>query len=80
MSCTTPKTKEFVAVLNKLNITNEKTLVIVKEYTENVILAARNLQNIVLATATEVGVLDLMSAKKVVVENAALEIMKEVLK
>lgn len=76
----TPKTKEFVAVLNKLNITNEKTLVIVKEYTENVILAARNLQNIVLATATEVGVLDLMSAKKVVVENAALEIMKEVLK
>ena len=80
LNLATPKTKEFVAVLNKLNITNEKTLVIVKEYTENVILAARNLQNIVLATATEVGVLDLMSAKKVVVENAALEIMKEVLK
>lgn len=76
----TPKTKEMINILKQLKVENEKVLIIVKEYTENVILSVRNLQNVIIATATEVGVLDLMSVKKVVVENAALEEVKEVLK
>ena len=76
----TPKTKEMVNVLKQLKVENDKVLIIVKEYSENVILAARNLQNVVLATANEVGVLDLMAAKKIIVENAAFEEIKEVLK
>ena len=76
----TPKTKDMVDVLKKLNLNNEKTLVIVKEYNENVILASRNLKNIYLETVSEVSVLDIMSAKKLLIEEAALEKIKEVLK
>ena len=66
-------------MLANLKLDGEKLLVVVKEYSENVILASRNLQNIMLLQANEVGVLDIVSAKKVLIENSALESIKEVL-
>ena len=75
----TPKTKEMVSVLKNLSLDTVKTLVIVLEYDENVILASRNLQNIMIAKVEEVSVLDIVSAKKILVEEAALNKMKEVL-
>lgn len=80
LSFATPKTKEFVNVLKALDLEGVKTLVIVHEYDENVILAARNLKNIYLETASEVSVLDIVNAKKILVEEASLEDIKEVLK
>lgn len=76
----TPKTKDMIKMLTNLKLDGEKLLVVVKEYSENVILASRNLQNIMLLQANEVGVLDIVSAKKVLIEDAALESIKEVLK
>ena len=76
----TPKTKEMLSVLNNLKINNEKTLIVVKEYEENLILASRNLQNLVVVLPTEISVLDLIGTKKVLIESAALEKIKEVLK
>ena len=76
----TPKTKDMIKMLANLKLDGEKLLVVVKEYSENVILASRNLQNIMLLQANEVGVLDIVSAKKVLIEVAALESIKEVLK
>ena len=76
----TPKTKEMVSLLKNLGLEDKKTLIIVKEYNENVILASRNLQNIIIETAPEVSVLDIVGAKKVLVEADALEVIKEVLK
>lgn len=80
LSLDTPKTKEMVNLLKNLSLDNVKTLVIVKEYNENVILASRNLKNIMIALANEVSVLDIASAKKLLIEEAALEDIKEVLK
>ena len=75
----TAKTKDMIKMLANLKLDGEKLLVVVKEYSENVILASRNLQNIMLLQANEVGVLDIVSAKKVLIENSALESIKEVL-
>ena len=76
----TPKTKERVNLLKNLDLDGVKTLVIVSDYDENVILASRNLKNIMIAKADEVSVLDIVSAKKLLIEEAALENIKEVLK
>ena len=76
----TPKTKEMVALLKNLKLENNKVLVVVDEYDENVILAARNLQNVAIVKANEISVLDLVSANKILVEEKALENIKEVLK
>ena len=80
LSFETPKTKEMVSVLKSLNLDNVKTLVVVDEYDENVILASRNLKNIMIALPEEVSVLDIVSAKKLLIEEAALEKIKEGLK
>ena len=80
LSFETPKTKEMVSVLKSLNLDNVKTLVVVNEYDENVILASRNLKNIMIALPEEVSVLDIVSAKKLLIEEAAAEKIKEVLK
>ena len=76
----TPKTKDMVKVLSSLSLDKFKTLIIVKEYDENVILSSRNLQKVAVSTAKEVSALDVVSAQKLLIEEAALEDIKEVLK
>ena len=80
LSVKKPKTSEMVKLLETLKLNGQKTLLIVKEYDENVILASRNLKNIFLETAEEVSVLDIMSAQKLLIEEDALKNIKEVLK
>ena len=70
----------MLKLLETLKLTNEKVLIVVKEYTENVILASRNLQNVVVVLPSEIGVLDIISADKMLIENSAFEEIKEALK
>ena len=50
----TPKTKEMTNLLKNLKLENDKVLVVVNEYDENVVLAARNIQNIAVVKANEI--------------------------
>jgi large subunit ribosomal protein L4 len=76
----TPKTKEMVNILTNLKLNDVNTLVIVKELDENTILASRNVKNVLLIEASEINVLDLVAANKVLVTKDALEAIEEVLK
>ena len=75
----TPKTKDMLAILTTLKVNDVKTLLIVKELDENIILASRNLQNVTLLEATEINVLDLIANEKVVITEEALKAIEEVL-
>lgn len=75
----TPKTKDMLNLLKGLNLENAKTLIIVKELDENIILASRNLQNIALIDATEINVLDLIAADKILITKEAINKIEEVL-
>ena len=76
----TPKTKDMVKVLEGLKLNEKSVLVIVKELDENLILATRNIPNILLIEANEINVLDLVAANKVLVTKDALKAIEEVLK
>lgn len=80
LSIGTPKTKDMVKLLESLNLSNDKTLIIVKEFDENLLLAARNLKKVMIELPSEVSALDVVSAKKLLIEEGALEGIKEVLK
>ena len=80
LSIKTPKTKEFVNLLETLKIADKKVLVIVKEFEENIILASRNLENVILIAADEVNVLDLVASDVVLITEEALKDVEEVLK
>ena len=75
----TNKTKEMVSLLNKLNLTNSKVLIVVDELSENVCLAARNLANLKVVLPTEVNSFDLVKADKMLITEKALNKLEEVL-
>lgn len=76
----TPKTKEMQSILTGLKLDTVNTLVVVKELDENLILASRNIPNILLMDVNELNVLDLVAATKVLVTRDALKAIEEVLK
>ena len=75
----TNKTKEMVNLLNKLELTNSKVLLVVDELDDNVCLAARNLGNVKIVLPTEVNTYDVVNSDKMVMTEATLKKLEEVL-
>jgi len=76
----TPKTKDLLNILKELKIADKKVLLVVKEFDDNIILASRNIQNLVLILADEINVLDLVGTDAIVIVEDALNYVEEVLK
>ena len=76
----TPKAKEVANLLNTLKLADKKVLLVVKEFDDNLILASRNLQNVVLILADEINVLDVVGTDVMVITEDALKYVEEVLK
>ena len=58
----TPKTKDMITTLEKLELNDKKVLIVVDELSENLILASRNIRKIGLLEPVELNVLDLVHA------------------
>ena len=80
LTLSTPKTKDMKALLETLKVADKKVLLVVKEFDDNMILASRNLQNVVLISADEINVLDVVGTDVVVFTQDALNAVEEVLK
>lgn len=76
----TPKTKDFISVLNNLKINNDKTLVVLGNYDNNVYLSSRNVAKSTVTTAAELNTYDILNAKKLVIAQDALEVINNTLK
>ena len=75
-----PKTKEMMTLLNALKVADKKVLFVVDDFTENVILASRNIPNVALIAANELNVLDLVNSDVVVFTSEAIKKIEEALK
>ena len=80
LSMKTPKTKEMLGVLNTLIVSDKKVLMVVEEFDDNIILASRNIQNLVLILADEINVLDIVGTDVMVATEKAMKYIEEVLK
>ena len=80
MSVATPKTNEMINILKTLKLEDKKVLLVVKEFDENLILATRNIQNLVLILADEINVLDIVGTDVMVATEDAIKYIEEVLK
>ena len=72
-----PKTKDFVAFLNAVNA-EDKAYVVMPEVAANVVKSARNIPGIVTTTATILSVYDILNAKTLILDKAALATIEEV--
>ena len=74
-----PKTKDFVAILNNLEISNKKSLLVIAEQNKSLYLSSRNLRSTKVVIASDVNTYDLMNASVVVLSEGALEKLEAVL-
>ena len=73
------KTKEVKNILNTLGAT-KNVLIVVDELNDNLILATRNLKNVILLASDEINTLDVVSADKMIITESALKNIEEALK
>ena len=73
------KTKTFIEMLETLKIEG-KVLVVVKELTDNLILASRNLSDVKVIESHEINTYDVLNYKTVVITEEAVKMLEEVLK
>ena len=76
----TPKTKDMITTLEKLELNNKKVLIVANELTENLILASRNIEKVGLLEANELNVLDLVHADYLLTTKEGLKSIEELLK
>ena len=74
----TPKTKEALVALSNLKV-NKKILLVVDELNDNVILATRNIKEIVLLEANEINTYDIIAADNMIITEKAVKAIEEVL-
>ena len=72
------KAKEFKDLMSNLKL-DKNILIVVKELDENLVLASRNFRNVILLTADEINVLDIIAADKMIITKDAVEAIEEVL-
>ena len=70
------KTKTMQGFLNSVNAT--KAMVVTPEVNEKVVLSARNIPGVITTTAKILSVYDIVNAKQLVIDKAALAIIEEV--
>ena len=72
-----PKTKEFISILNSLSAGEKKSLVLLSEQNKNVFLSSRNLQKANVTTVDQVNTYDLINAEKIILCEGTLDQLKE---
>ena len=78
-SLTTPKTKEIVNGLDRLEIDkNKKILIILDNPSTNIRKSIQNIPNIKLVLADQLNVFDILNANQLVIGNSAIEKIQEV--
>ncbi|MCX6207019.1 MAG: 50S ribosomal protein L4 [Bacteroidetes bacterium] len=67
-----PKTKELVAAMQALNLSDKKTLVVLPEYNDNLYLSTRNVPNVATTLLADINTYEIMNADVLVLtENTA---------
>jgi len=72
----TPKTKEFVKILNSLGIQDKKSLFVLGDTNKNVYLSSRNLEVVNVLTASELNTYAIANASNVVLLESAVEVVQ----
>ncbi|MFM7602562.1 MAG: 50S ribosomal protein L4 [Pseudanabaena sp.] len=79
VNLTQPKTKELCQALERWGVTvGKKTLIITDRKDENIVLSARNIQNLQLLSADQLNMFDILNSEKIVATRSAIARIHEV--
>lgn len=72
----TPKTKEFISILNNIKANSRKVLVVLPENSNNIYLSSRNLENVKVISANEINTYDIMCAYSLVFVDGVQDVFQ----
>lgn len=75
----TPKTKEYIGILNNLKIQDKKSLIILNQPNKNIYLSSRNLPGTKVITISELTTYDIMNCSSLVFIESSLDILQNML-
>ncbi len=75
----TPKTKNFVNILNSLGIQNKKSLFVLGDTNKNVYLSSRNLESSKVVTYSELNTYGIVNASSIVLLESAVGAIESIL-
>lgn len=73
------KTKNYAKMIADLNVSNEKTLMVLPAINNNVYLSSRNLKKVKVITAAELNTYDVLNAGKLLLTLDSVKILEEAL-
>lgn len=74
-----PKTKEFISIIDNLNLSAQKTLFIFDDINKNVYLSSRNIQRVQVMAVSQLNTYDILNAKKLVLVEGAIANIEKML-
>ncbi|WP_156308147.1 50S ribosomal protein L4 [Sphingobacterium endophyticum] len=73
----TIKTKNYLALINALNVADEKTLLVLPAYNNNVYLSSRNLKKAKVIVASDLNTYDVLNATKLLLTADSVKTLEE---
>ena len=71
------KTKNYISLVKALNVADEKTLLVLPAYNNNVYLSSRNLKKAKVIVASELNTYDVLNATKLLLTTDAVKTLEE---
>ncbi len=76
-SFNTPKTKEYLNILNNLDQLNSKTLMVLSDANKNIFLSSRNLKKAKVVRASDLCTYEIMNANKLLILEGSVKEIEE---
>lgn len=67
-----PKTKDFVALVNNLQVADKKVLLVLSDQNKNVYLSARNLEKVKVITASDINAYAILNCSSIVLAESSV--------
>lgn len=74
-----PKTKNYLEILRKLNLTDKKSLLVLGDTNKNIVLSARNIPNSKVALASQLNTYEILNTHQIIVAESAVKELENVL-
>ena len=76
----TPKTKDFIALTNSLQVADKKVVLVLSDQNKNVYLSARNLERVKVVTASEINAYTILNCSSLVLAESSVAVIDKLLK
>lgn len=74
-----PKTKQCIELLSSFKLDGQKTLLVLGDAQNNIVLSARNLQNFKVVQAADINTIDILDAKHILLSEKSIPVIETTL-